>query len=203
MNSQSGNPVGERLSTTDDTSTEARVKGTKIKSKLVFIEETYGADIRDAVLGQLPAEDQQRLRRLLDLGWYPIGIYERLLDAIVRVAGDGDPEILERMGQETAEYQARHAYSVYFRSGDPRAMLEAMVPMHSQLNQPGEMEIVDRGERSLSLVVTDPPTTLLTCRLARAFYQRAMELVGGESAKVVETKCQARGDGQCRFEFEW
>jgi hypothetical protein len=188
---------------TDDPPGEARVKGTKIKSKLAFVEEAYGAETLHAVVEHMPAEDGRRLKSVLDLAWYPIGIYDRLLAAIVRVAGNGDAEILDRMGRETAEYQAENAYGVYFRSGDPRALLGSMVPMHHQINRPAHMELVDTGERSLSLLVTDPPTTLLTCRLARAFYQRAVELVGGSQAKVHETACQARGDGQCRFDVRW
>lgn len=187
----------------DDAAAEARVKGTKLKSKLAFVEERFGSEVLQEVLAALPEGDRESLRRLLDLGWYPIGIFDRLLAAIVQVPGEGDLEILDRMGRETAEYQAEHAYRVYFRGRDPRALLEAMVPMHSQINKPARMELVERGERSLSLVVSEPPTTLLTCRLARSFYQRAMELAGGEMARVTESACMARGQDHCRFDMEW
>lgn len=187
----------------DEATVEARVKGTKLKSKLAFVEEAFGGGVLQEVLSALPEEDQQSLRRLLDLGWYPIGIFDRLLAAIVQVAGRGDLDVLDRMGRESANYQAENAYRVYFRGRDPRALLEAMVPMHSQINKPARMELVERGERSLSLVVYGPPTTLLTCRLARSFYQRAMELAGGESARVTESACMARGQDHCRFDMEW
>lgn len=182
---------------------EARIKGTKIKSKLAFVEGSLGAETLEAVIDHLPPEIREDLRRVLDLGWYPIRLYNQLLEAIVEVAGGGDQAVVDQMGRETAEYQARHAYSVYFRNGDPRALLQAMVPMHSQINQPGRLELVDHGERSLSLLVFEPPTTLLSCRLARAFYQRAMELVGGDSARVIESACRARGDEHCRFDMRW
>ena len=187
----------------EEATVEARVKGTKLKSKLAFVEEAFGSEVLREVLAALPEEDRQSLRRMLDLGWYPIGIFDRLLAAIVQVAGRGDLDVLDRMGRESADYQAENAYRVYFRGHEPRALLEAMVPMHSQINKPARMELVERGERSLSLLVYEPPTTLLTCRLARSFYQRAMELAGGETARVTETSCMARGQDHCQFDMQW
>lgn len=187
----------------DHPPSEARIKGTKIKSKVAFVEKTYGSQALQGVLGRLTADDRKSLKSILDIGWYPIGLYDRLLEAIVAGAGAGDPEVLDRMGREAADYQAEHAYGAYFRRKDPRSLLESMIPMHSQINDPGEMQIVDRGERRLSLIVAAPPTTELACRVARAFYQRAVELVGGAAARVVESACQARGDEHCRFDVRW
>lgn len=182
---------------------EAQVKGTKIKSKLAFVENTYGEETLQRVVEKLSPEDRRVLKSVLDVAWYPIDLYYRLLEAIVEVAGAGDPRVLDRMGREAAEYQAEHAYGAYFRSKDPRSLLESMIPMHAQINKPGTMEIVDGGERRLSLVIGAPPTTLLACRVAKSFYQRAVELVGGSAARVVESACQARGDGHCRFDVRW
>jgi len=187
----------------DDRAAEAQVKGTKIKSKLAFVENTYGEEALQGVVDTMSAEDRRVLKSVLDVAWYPIGVYDRLLTAIVEGAGSGDPKVMDRMGREAAEYQAEHAYRAYFRSKDPRSLLEAMIPMHAQINKPGTMELVDGGERRLSLVISAPPTTLLACRVAKSFYQRAVELVGGSAARVVESACQARGDDHCRFDVRW
>lgn len=182
---------------------EAQTKGTKVKSKLAFVANAYGEEALQRVLEKVSAEDRRVLKSVLDVAWYPIDLYYRLLEAIVEVAGAGDSRVLDRMGREAAEYQAEHAYRAYFRSKDPRSLLEAMVPMHAQINKPGAMEVVDGGERRLSLVIAAPPTTLLACRVAKSFYQRAVELVGGSAARVVESACQARGDEHCRFDVRW
>lgn len=36
-----------------------------------------------------------------------------------------------------------------------------------------------------------------------AFYQRALQIVGGTSVRILESACQARGDVHCRFEVSW
>lgn len=180
-----------------------RVKGGKIREKLAFVEKRWGEPMRRRVVESLPPEDRAQLSLVLDIGWYPLDLYDRLLEAIVEVAGGSDAAVLDRMGRSAAEYQAESAYRVYFRKNDPLALVRAMAPMHAQLNDPGRMEVVEHGDRHLELVVHDPPGTEAACRVARAFYGRALELCGARLVHVEETACQAEGDPACRFQLQW
>jgi len=181
----------------------AKVKGTKITSKLEFVRDVYGDEGSEQLVGALCAEDREATRTALEIGWYPHELYERLLQAVVDGPGRGDEGVLDRIGRHNAERQAAGAYRVYFRSKDPQAVLESMAPMHSMLNDPGKMSVEPRSNGHLSIVVEEPPGNSLVCRVARSFYQRSVELCGAESVIVREVECSGRGDEHCRFEVRW
>jgi predicted hydrocarbon binding protein len=180
-----------------------KVKGTKVRSKLAFIEDEYGQEMVGKVLASLAPEDRRAIHRILDLGWYPANLYDQTLRAIVAVAAGGDEGVLDRIGEYTAEHQSAGAYKVYYKSKDVMTVLRKMVPMHSMLNDPGEMEVIFHGPRSASIVVRQPPSSRELCRVARAFYQRTVELCGQPSVSVAEVHCSARNDPFCEFKVTW
>jgi len=181
----------------------AKVKGTKITSKVAFVRDEYGDEGVENLLASLPEDDRKAVRTALEIGWYPHQLYERLLRAMVDGPGGGDEALLDRIGRHNAERQAGGAYSVYFRSKKPIEVLEAMVPIHSMLNDPGEMEVEARADKHLSIVVVEPPGDPLVCRVARAFYHRSIELCGARSVSVRELECSGKGGERCRFEVRW
>jgi len=181
----------------------AKVKGTKITSKMDFVRDVYGDEGAGEVGAALSEEDREAVRTALEIGWYPHELYERLLRAVVDGPGKGDEAVLDRIGRHNAERQAEGAYKVYYRSKDPQAVLESMVPMHSMLNDPGAMSVDPRGEGHLSILVEEPPGDALVCRVARAFYQRSIELCGARAVTVRELECSGRGGAHCRFEVRW
>jgi hypothetical protein len=78
-----------------------------------------------------------------------------------------------------------------------------MAPMHGMLNRPGEMTVERRAEGHVTLLVSAPGGHTQSCRLARAFYQRAVELRGGREVTVREVECSGRDAPACRFEVRW
>lgn len=181
----------------------AKVKGTKITSKMEFVRDVYGEEGIQQVLDALDPDDRSQVRRALEIGWYPQDLYDRLILAVVDGPGGGDERILDRMGIFSAERQSEQVYSVYFRSRDPRQVLDSMTPMHRMLNDPGDMAVEHRGDGHLSLVVREPPGNPTSCRVARSFYQRAVELCGVEGVTVREVECSGTDANHCRFEVRW
>ncbi|MFP3941494.1 MAG: DUF2378 family protein [Thermoanaerobaculia bacterium] len=181
----------------------ARVKGTKITSKMEFVRDVFGEEGVQQVLDALGPDERGQVRRALEIGWYDQELYDGLIQAILAGPGDGDERVLDRMGAYSADRQSEQVYSVYFRSRDPRAVIEGMIPMHRMLNDPGEMSVERRGDGHLSLVVQEPPGDPKSCRVARSFYQRAVELCGVDDVTVREVECSGVGAGQCRFEVRW
>lgn len=181
----------------------ARVKGTKITSKMEFVRDAFGEDGVRQVLDALGPDEREQVRRALEIGWYDQELYDGLIQAILAGPGDGDERVLDRMGTYSAERQSEQVYSVYFRSRDPQQVLDSMTPMHRMLNDPGDMAVERRGDGHLSLVVREPPGNATSCRVARSFYQRAVELCGVEGVTVREVECSGAGAGRCRFEVRW
>lgn len=181
----------------------ARIKGTKVTSKLAYVRDVHGEDAAQAVLGALPREDRRRVSSVLEIGWYPQELYERLLVALVDGVGGGDERELDRVGAHSAERQSRGAYSVYFRGKNPGDLLEGMPSMHAMLNDPGEMRVERRRDGHVTLLVGSPRGEVHSCRVARAFYRRAVELCGGREVTVREVECSGRDAPACRFEIRW
>jgi predicted hydrocarbon binding protein len=180
----------------------SKVKGTKISSKLAFVKDKFGEEALSNVIASMLVSDQEILHFLLDTGWYPIELYERVLRAICKVAAGGDMSIYSKIGEHSAEHNLNNAYRA-FRSKDPIKLLENMVPMHSMLNDPGEMEVIKEQEGRCVIKVTKPRSTNIICRISRAFYQRVVELCGASNVRVLETKCSGRGDEFCQFDISW
>jgi hypothetical protein len=77
-----------------------QIKGTILKSRLAFVEQHWGREGAECVVGSLPAEDQRALRSVLTVGWYPFQLGERLDAAIVEVLDGGRSEVFEhRLGR--------------------------------------------------------------------------------------------------------
>ena len=179
-----------------------RVKGSKISSKLAFVEKEYGPARRADVVAAMSPEDQEALHLVLEVGWYPQDLYARLLETMGRVLAPGDPTFYSRIGRHTAEHQFSHSYKAY-RASDLAQMLQNMVPVHSTLNEPGVMTARMEGPDRAVIVVTQPPSTPTICAVSRAFYQRAFELHGATAVSVSEPECTGTGQAACRFEIRW
>ena len=103
----------------------ARIKGTKITSKLAFIRQTWGDDALEDILILLQEDDQRVVRSAIDLGWYPAELYTALIGAIVeRRAPNQNPlPLLESIGQKSADLLAEGNFRTYYRSKDPSIVL--------------------------------------------------------------------------------
>jgi hypothetical protein len=179
-----------------------KVKGTKITSKVAFLKVVHGDDAAARVVASMSAEDQQTLRFILDVGWYPQDLYERLLKAICRTVAAGDADVYRLLGRHSAEHQFSHAYRAY-NTADLAESLQNMVPVHARMNDPGAMEVSLDGSTHATILVTAPPSSAVICAVSRAFYERVVELHGGAGVKVEEPECSGRGEHRCRYELSW
>lgn len=181
----------------------AKVKGTKITSKLAFVRSELGEDAEARVLAALSEEDRDEVRRTIEIGWYPQELYERLVRAVVDAGADGDLKVLDRMGAYSAEAQGRGPYRTFFRAKDPEGLLQSMAPMHAMLNKPGEMTVEPRRNGHVTMRVKSPEGNADVCRLAQGFYRRVVELCGVKDVTVREPECSGHGAPACRFEVRW
>ncbi|MCI0489711.1 MAG: hypothetical protein L0229_24240 [Blastocatellia bacterium] len=180
----------------------SKVKGSKISSKLAFVRDEYGETALIDLIRSLEPADQESLRMVLDTGWYPIELYERVMRAICRTAAAGDEAVYTRIGYHSAEEVLSNTYKV-FRGKNPVDLLNKMIPMHSMINDPGEMEVVSERDGQCTIKVLKPRSMPVICQVARAFYHRAVEMCGGMEVQVRETQCSGLGDSFCQFDIKW
>ncbi|HSP34556.1 MAG TPA: hypothetical protein VLU46_09600 [Thermoanaerobaculia bacterium] len=95
-------------------------------------------------------------------------MYDRLLEAICGVAAGGYEGVYDRIGVESAELQRNNIFAAFKRQ-------EKADSSH---------------EGECTIVVTEPKSTPIACRISRAFYRRVAALAGAENVRV-ETTCTA------------
>ena len=178
----------------------AQIKGSKLSSKLVFLRQQFGESGVERVLAAMSDADRAALKSVIDLKWYPFDLYDRLLGSIVATVGGGKESILDRLGESSADHQLSNIYAAYKRD-ELVKMFKNMIPMHSHMNDPGQMEVVTTGPAACTIVVAAPTSTPTACRVSRAFYKRVAEISGATDVRVEETTCTGRGDAACRFEI--
>ena len=99
------------------------MKGAVLKARVAFIEEHFGKDGVQKVIGRLAQADRAMLEVILPIRWYPFELGERMDAAIVAALGNGDPRFFERLGSASAERNLTTVHKGFLRPGDPHAFL--------------------------------------------------------------------------------
>jgi uncharacterized protein (TIGR02265 family) len=182
------------------------IRGAVIASRLKYVREKGGADVRERVLARLPPGDQQLLRGWLQTsGWYPFDLNRRLDDAIAAELSPGDrSRVFLEMGRASAEANLLSGQAVYVKPGDPHALLRAAPEVYAAYYAVGRREYEKTGETSAVLRTHGAESvTAEDCLTVVGWHVRAIELCGGHDVKVVETRCRARGHPFCEYSCRW
>lgn len=181
-----------------------QVKGAVLKARMSFVEQNWGKDALDKVLASLSKEDQEALRVLLTVKWYPFGIGERLDAAIVRELGGGRSEVFERLGAASADTNLGGAHKAFLAPGRPHVFLGKAPQIYGFYYETGRRTYEQTGENSGVLTTYDAETfSAPDCLSVIGWYKRALELCGVSNVTIDEDECRARGGAVCRYKVRW
>ena len=181
-----------------------QIKGTILKSRLTFVEQHWGREGVERVLASLPQDDQQALRAILSVKWYPFAIGERLDAAIVQVLGEGKSEVFERLGAASADANLTTLHKQFLAPGKPHVFLGKAPLIYGFYYETGSRTYEQTGERSGVMTTRDAETfSVPDCLTVIGWYKRALEMCGAEGVSIVEDECRARGGEVCRYRVEW
>ena len=181
-----------------------QIKGTILKSRLGFVEQHWGREGVERVVGSLSGEDQRALRSVLTVGWYPFQLGERLDAAIVEVLGGGRSEVFERMGAASADANLSTLHRQFLSPGRPHVFLGKAPQIYGFYYETGSRTYEQTGERSGVMTTYDAETfSVPDCLTVAGWYRRALEMCGVEGVSIVEDECRARGGEVCRYRVEW
>lgn len=181
-----------------------QVKGSVLKSRLAFVEEHAGKEGLARVLAALGGEDQQQLKSLLTMQWYPFELGQRLDDAIVREVGGGRREFFERLGAASADKNLATVHRSFVAAGDPHGFLEKAPQIYALYYGTGRRAYARTGDREGVLTTSDAETfSTPDCLTVIGWYRRALELCGATKVRIVEEECRARGGAVCRYRVAW
>lgn len=181
-----------------------KVKGSVLRSRLTFVEESFGEAKLRQVMESLSAEDQQALTMMLPSSWLPFEVGKRLDDAIVKVVGGGKPKFFERLGVASAEKNLTTVHSAFLTPGDPHGFLAKAPQIYRLYYQTGRREYEKVGEHEAVLTTHEAETfSNPDCLTVIGWYKRALEYCGAKNPKVVEEECRAKGGAVCRYRVTW
>lgn len=181
-----------------------QIKGAVLKSRIAFVEDHFGKDAVHRLLASLPADDQRPLKLLFTSNWYPFELGTRLDAAIVRVLGQGRPELFERLGAASAEKNLGSLHAGYLTPGDPQAFLAKAPQIYAAYYGSGRREYTPTAPNAGVLTTYDAETfSAPDCLTVVGWYRKALEMCGATNVRVSEEECRAKGGAVCRYLARW
>jgi predicted hydrocarbon binding protein len=186
-----------------EASSHGRVKGTILLARLAFVQGRGGDLAVQRVLAQLPDTDREQLSGItLAMGWYPFELNERLDTAIARELGG--ESVYRSLGADSAERALASTLRNFARGRDPHGLLKHVAQIHRMYKDTGYMTY-EWAEKSVAVLRTFDCKSFSTadCLTNLGWFEHAVELCGGRSARATESNCRARGDKLCECRVQW
>ena len=123
------------------------LKGSTFLARLAFLNNKFKEEERRLVFDQLPASDASLLQgKILPGSWYPRTIFNRFVETVDRVLGQGDYRLVRQMGYHAADLQLTGAYASFVRPGDPLFLLSRAGNAWSFFHDFGHLESSRDGD---------------------------------------------------------
>ncbi len=199
-------PVG--TGATKHSAVHGNVKGTLVIARMKYLR-AQGQDASERVLRRLSQADQQVLRgMLLPSSWYAADLLMRFEMTIAAVLAQGDRRALFiDMGQFSADTNlgTNGTQRPYLREGDPHFLLRNVPRMYAAQHSAGTRTYEQSGAHGAVIRTLDDggEADADDCLTAVGWLRRAIELSGGRSVSVDETRCRAKGASCCEFVCAW
>lgn len=187
------------------TSCVPNVKGSALASRILWVQLEHG----EAGFQRLLQEVSPPLRDSVVPGvnkaaWYPFDQFIELNIVLDRVFGSGDLGLVKLLGRYGADANLKTIYRLFYRVGTVGWILGRGGRLWSAHYDSGYCEVSTRGAKSAVLRVRGFSTPhLVHCLSVQGWCERSIELSGGDSPVLAETKCRTRGDDLCQFECVW
>jgi predicted hydrocarbon binding protein len=186
------------------TGTSARIRGRVLSNAQRFVVDQFGEDGWKAVLDHLPNADAETLAGVVSVGWYDIGLYDRVHEAIHAVLGARDARVMDRLGRYCAEHDLTTVHRVFFRMANPAFLIEKHADYWRRYQDTGDWTIVrERDTRVRATLSGWGSRSEASCSRLAAYVGRMVELIGQKNVRVTRARCRARGDAVCELVLEW
>lgn len=179
------------------------MRGQIFQARFAWLKANHGPAGIEAALSALSEDERRQLRGLERERWYSFATLLRLDRAIAERLAPGDPHIFERLGEassrERTEWLGEHATLVSVHGFLSRAAED-----HRAFHSFGTAVYRRAGFNGGELEYRDYPLPDANWCLTSVGYIRAVvSFLTSGPARVVERRCQARGEEFCLFDIRW
>jgi hypothetical protein len=181
------------------------IKGIILKSRLDFIERTFGKDALDRILphlGQRGRDLFSNPAKIRATSWYDFEIQTELDKAICRHLSKGDRSIYRKMGENSADFQEQQSALSEFKG--PWNFLQMHAVIFGRFFKPGRMELIREGPNEVLMRLHEFRSNWENCETNIGFLARSLELIGVKNVNVVEIRCsQDPSVPYCEYLITW
>jgi hypothetical protein len=180
----------------------ARMKGIAVLSALSFLRETHGAEACDAVLGELNAEAQARIRTSCrEASWHPVEDLTALMEIARRRLAADDPEFLRKLGRYSgARERATAGFDVML--AEPATTMRLGPVAWKAFYDTGDLEIVVVSPTECLARIRGFPATRALCQRFTGALEGLLS-TATLKASTREEACVALGDELCVLRIVW
>lgn len=191
------------MNSTQQTYSGMHVKGGLLRARFLFIVLNHGTEAWERVLAHLPEGDREALAEIIIDNWYPLHTLDLIDRAIVGELGGNEEDTLRTLGEFSATSSLSGPYSSLLNP-DIHSFLAQTALIHHSYQDFGSASY-DRLSETSGLLKIEyaiaPPVSY--CISGTAYFRRAIELCGAQSARVAHTRCCNSGDPVCEFYATW
>jgi len=182
-------------------------KGTLFVHTRQFVLATGGRAAWERIEARLPSRDRKLLDGIVLAGrWYPIGVWNRLIDAYV---AEYHPTRMMELARYTATEDLSALFKRVLRLGSPELILRRANALYSRYFKCGVIDAQEVARRRWSLVL-DAPTGIesgpgaITCTHGVCgWIMEGLELSGVRGAQILHARCRFGGGRYCEYEVAW
>jgi hypothetical protein len=191
----------------EEPSAIGHVRGGMILSRLLYIRAWHGESALRELVQRFSPSDRAMLDNPGVSGLYPLALLVRLDRAIVRTFGADVPDVLERLGEFSADLSLGSTLDPALGKDVP-SWLGATRNLNLRFQDFGEADSTFGNLQSHTheAVVTlkySPAPPSPYCASGVGYFRQAVRLCGGENVEVAITSCAQTGTGECRFLVRW
>ncbi len=182
-----------------------KVKGTGWLSIREYFVKTFGEEKLAWVLGQLSAEDQTVMSKMiLPSSWIEYGAAVRAMLKADELLGCGDKQLVARANEYSARKDFGGIYKLLLNFVSPNLLFEKTATAWRQFYDSGDAKIEKISDTSVRLVVTELPDMPKGHEYETVPYMLEMlRMAKAKNPQGKHSQCVGRGDDRCVWEFSW
>ena len=183
-----------------------KIKGSGITALTNFVEDRFGEAALEAWIETLSDNQQPVLRSAFASSWYDyVEMYlEPMRLMCEHFFSDNTTEGARALGLSAAETQLTGVYRILLKLGSPNMMISAAGKTWIMLHSAGKLVPVVNEKGNATIRTKDiPEFNSLVAEVTAAWMEKALEMAGGNDARVVFSKKEDADGPYFEFELTW
>ena len=183
----------------------SNVRGLSASLAVKYLKKNFGDDGFASILESLEPQDRELFKGMMNpMGLYSAKAFINLINAADKLFGKGDYAVCRQIGRFEAEEAFGGLYKVFLELGNPHFVIKRAPLAWRTLNDAGDLEIEQTGDKYVKGKVTDyPDSDKGFCWNLLGYFERVLEMSGAKNVVIQEVKCRCDGDSFCEYEIKW